>query len=243
MSALRFISRGAEVTADLGRALGAGLQPDDVLRIDGPLGAGKTHLVRGIAAGLGLHTRAVSSPTFVLVTEYTRPAPEADRTPVRLVHADAYRLRSEEDAEGLDLESLARGAVLAVEWGERIAPLLDRLAARWPGARPAAITLAHAGEDVRTIELDLPSAWWDRAALLPLRRMVEQSPCADRGPTICPITGQHVPADAPTWPFASERARLADLGRWMSGAYRISRPLEPDDEHAAAGDEPPPPTP
>lgn len=230
MSALRTISRSAEATSDLGRALGAGLLPGDVLRIDGPLGAGKTHLVRGIAAGLGLHAPAVCSPTFVLVTEYTRPAPGSDRAPIRLVHADAYRLHPEDDADSLDLDTLSRDAVLVVEWGARLAPLLERLAARSPGARPAIITLDHAGPTERTIELDLPTAWWDRAPMHALRRRLEQASPNDRGPTTCPITGRPVPADAPTWPFADERARLVDLARWLSGAYRISRPLTPDDE-------------
>ena len=49
-------------------------------------------------------------------------------------------------------------------------------------------------------------------------------------PTRCPITGKPVDPDSPTYPFFDERARMADLGRWMSGSYSVSREVDPDDE-------------
>lgn len=107
-------------TESLGRRLGGLLFPGAVVALDGPLGAGKTHLVRAIAEGLGLtDSRIVSSPTFVLLQEY----------PARwtIYHFDAYRLRSE--AEFFDLgghEILSGEGVSLIEWAERIPGCLPR---------------------------------------------------------------------------------------------------------------------
>jgi tRNA threonylcarbamoyladenosine biosynthesis protein TsaE len=109
-----------EVTEALGRRLGALLFPGAVVALDGPLGAGKTQLVRAVAAGLGLaDTRIVTSPTFVLLQEYSARLP--------VYHFDAYRLRSE--AEFFDLgghEYLAGEGVSLIEWAERIPGCLPR---------------------------------------------------------------------------------------------------------------------
>src|SRR5262245_47994123 len=80
----------------LGGALGSLLRGGDVVLLDGPLGAGKTTLVRAVAAGMGLDTGAVASPTFVVVHEYGD----------RLVHVDAYRLGSAEDLDSLGWDRL-----------------------------------------------------------------------------------------------------------------------------------------
>src|SRR5579884_2769765 len=83
-----------EATLALGRRLGALLFPGGVVTLVGPLGAGKTHLVRAVAEGLGIaDSRVVSSPTFVLIQEYDARLP--------IFHFDAYRLRN--DAEFFDL--------------------------------------------------------------------------------------------------------------------------------------------
>ena len=86
----------------------------------GPLGAGKTYLVRAIAEGLGIaDSRAVSSPTFVLIQEY------AARLPI--YHFDAYRLRSDAEFHELGVqEYFAGGGVCLVEWADRV-----------PGSLPA----------------------------------------------------------------------------------------------------------
>src|SRR5438874_7263678 len=103
-----------EATTKLGRRLGAALFPGAVVALVGPLGAGKTHLVRAIAEGLGLRDgRAVSSPTFGLIHEY------AARLPV--YHFDVYRLRT--TAEFLDLgahEYFDAGGVCLIEWADKI---------------------------------------------------------------------------------------------------------------------------
>jgi tRNA threonylcarbamoyladenosine biosynthesis protein TsaE len=87
----------------------------DVILLEGPLGAGKTALVRALAAGLGSPDE-VASPTFVLVRHYLGRLP--------LVHADLFRLEDPADIARLGLLELAEGGVLAVEWAER-APSLD----------------------------------------------------------------------------------------------------------------------
>lgn len=101
-------------TAALGRRLAARLAPDGVLLLSGDLGAGKTVLTRGVAAGLGVPPEEVQSPTYTLVREHRAPSGQ------RLVHLDLYRLEPEEAAElGLD-EVLAAPGVKVVEWAERL---------------------------------------------------------------------------------------------------------------------------
>jgi tRNA threonylcarbamoyl adenosine modification protein YjeE len=107
-------------TRRLARALGAALAPGDALILSGPLGAGKTFLVRALCRALGLSEREpVQSPTFTLLREL------ATRPPI--AHADLYRLNSLEDAEQLGLlEKRDAGAVLIAEWGERYPEALGR---------------------------------------------------------------------------------------------------------------------
>jgi len=97
-----------------GRRLGQLLFPSSVLALIGPLGAGKTLLVRAIAEGLGIaDSRVVSSPTFVLIQEYTARLP--------IYHFDAYRLRSEAEFHDLGAqEYFGGGGVCLVEWADRV---------------------------------------------------------------------------------------------------------------------------
>jgi len=126
-------SSSPEETARLGAALAPALAPGDVLLLTGPLGAGKTCFVTGVAAGLG-STGRVRSPSFTLVNEY------AGRLP--LFHLDLYRLDGGE-AEALGLEEpLERGA-LVVEWGEKLPAHLR--------AGALTLTFAMASPGVRTI--------------------------------------------------------------------------------------------
>jgi len=103
-------------TEELGRELAAGLHAGDLVILDGPLGAGKTALVRGIAVGLGVQGR-VSSPTFIIARHHRagqRPAGQ----PVALVHVDAYRLGGRlDELDALDLDTDLNEAVVVVEWG------------------------------------------------------------------------------------------------------------------------------
>jgi tRNA threonylcarbamoyladenosine biosynthesis protein TsaE len=97
-------------TASVGRALAAALRPGMVVRVSGPLGAGKTAFVRGLAEGLGCNPEDVSSPTFTIVQEYAGPT--------RLQHVDLYRL-SPAEVRDLALDDLLDDAVMAVEWPDR----------------------------------------------------------------------------------------------------------------------------
>lgn len=116
-----FRSRGEEETRTLGRALGARLEPGSVVALVGPLGAGKTRFVRGLAEGFGVaDLDAVRSPTYVLHHVYRAPRGF-------LHHVDAYRLSGEAEFEALDvLGVMAPGDCLAVEWAEKIAGALPR---------------------------------------------------------------------------------------------------------------------
>jgi tRNA threonylcarbamoyladenosine biosynthesis protein TsaE len=110
-------------TEALGERLAAELGPGDLVVLSGPLGAGKTVLVRGIARGLGV-AGPVTSPTFVIAREH-RPLPGGRG--VALVHVDAYRLGGAAELDDLDLDTDLADAVVAVEWGEGVA---ERLASR-----------------------------------------------------------------------------------------------------------------
>jgi tRNA threonylcarbamoyladenosine biosynthesis protein TsaE len=109
---------------DLGRRLAARLRPGDLVILSGPLGAGKTTLVQGIGAGLGVRG-PVTSPTFVIA----RVHPVVSGTGPALVHADAYRLGSISEVDDLDLDTDADRVVTVVEWGSGLAEGLaaDRL--------------------------------------------------------------------------------------------------------------------
>jgi tRNA threonylcarbamoyladenosine biosynthesis protein TsaE len=109
---------------DLGRELATLLRAGDLVILTGPLGAGKTTLVQGIGAGLGVRG-PVTSPTFVIA----RVHPALDGSGPRLVHADAYRLGSVSELDDLDLDADMASAVTVVEWGEGLAEGLaeDRL--------------------------------------------------------------------------------------------------------------------
>ncbi len=118
---------GVPATQEIGRRLGAALRCGDVVALVGPLGAGKTTLVKGIAAGAGVaDLRKVNSPTFVIVNEYeTAEVPE----PMLLYHIDVYRLRGSDDLEAIGFDEMCRTGAVIIEWADRVADLLpdDRL--------------------------------------------------------------------------------------------------------------------
>ncbi|HHY53110.1 MAG TPA: tRNA (adenosine(37)-N6)-threonylcarbamoyltransferase complex ATPase subunit type 1 TsaE [Clostridiales bacterium] len=102
-------------TARLAKEFAKSLKPGDVIALYGGLGAGKTAFVRGLAEGLGLDPREVSSPTFALINEY----PGRNIT---LCHFDMYRVEGEDSLESTGyFDYLSRkDCILAVEWSENI---------------------------------------------------------------------------------------------------------------------------
>jgi tRNA threonylcarbamoyladenosine biosynthesis protein TsaE len=145
---LRFLSRSPAETRALARRLAAALGPPGlVVALAGPLGAGKTVFVRGLAEGLGIDPGTVRSPSFVIAVEHEG----AGR---RLVHVDLYRIAWEEELEEAGArEWLAAGALVAVEWADRFPGLLpaDRLEVTL--ARPAQPGGPGEQEDLRELEL------------------------------------------------------------------------------------------
>jgi tRNA threonylcarbamoyladenosine biosynthesis protein TsaE len=137
-------------TVAFGTRLGRQLRAGDLVLLAGPLGAGKTVLVRGIAAGMGVIGQ-VSSPTFVIARVH-RPGPTGG---VPLIHVDAYRLGDDLDQlDGLDLDTDLTDAAVVVEWGEGIAEALstDHLL----------IHLNRHDDDVREAELAPHGSWTAR---------------------------------------------------------------------------------
>lgn len=110
-------TRSAEETRRLAVAISPLLRPGDVLVLAGDMGAGKTTFVQGLAVGLGIPDR-VTSPTFVLMKEYL-----GGRYP--LMHMDVYRLGRVQELIDLGFDEVVDPtAVLVVEWGDMVEPLL-----------------------------------------------------------------------------------------------------------------------
>ncbi len=107
----RITTTSPEETQALAEMLGSALIPGSILRLDGPLGAGKTCFVQGLARGLGVPPQVrVHSPTFTLLNIYPGRLP--------LYHFDWYRLQQVQELAGLDIEEYFDGpGVSVVEWG------------------------------------------------------------------------------------------------------------------------------
>lgn len=150
---VRWQSRSAEQTEQLGEQLGRMLRPGDVITLEAPLGGGKTTLVRGLARGLGIDESAVSSPTFVIWNIYSGR--------LRLHHLDAYRLRSPDELEEIGfVEALDQGDVVVLEWPGVAAPLLPKHRLELSldyGQGPEDRVLEMRGWDDRLTELCLES--------------------------------------------------------------------------------------
>ncbi|HEX3791393.1 MAG TPA: tRNA (adenosine(37)-N6)-threonylcarbamoyltransferase complex ATPase subunit type 1 TsaE [Pseudonocardiaceae bacterium] len=140
-----------EDTVEFGRRLGARLRAGDLVLLAGPLGAGKTVLVRGIGAGLGV-VGTVSSPTFVIARVH-RPGPAGAGVP--LVHVDAYRLGDDlAQLDDLDLDTDLMDAAVVVEWGEGVAERLS--------ADHLLIRLERRDDDVRVATMEPHGSWVER---------------------------------------------------------------------------------
>jgi|HubBroStandDraft_1064217.scaffolds.fasta_scaffold364449_2 tRNA threonylcarbamoyladenosine biosynthesis protein TsaE len=115
---MKKISKSPKETESIAAELARELRGGECVALYGDLGAGKTQFVRGLARGLGANPRRVSSPTFVLLNVYSGKK-------LKLFHLDAYRVTGEEDFEGIGFgEMLDQGAIVVVEWAERIEKIL-----------------------------------------------------------------------------------------------------------------------
>ena len=135
-----FTTHSAEETIAFGRSLTELLKPPKLVLLRGDLGAGKTTLVKGIAAAF--HAAAeedVTSPTFTLVHEYRGPR-------ANLYHIDLYRIDTLRELETLGLDDLrSHNSILLIEWGEKFPRLVRE--------RDVEIVLQRMGENERRIEI------------------------------------------------------------------------------------------
>jgi len=136
-----FTTDSPQKTIDLGQQIGSQLKGGEVIALVGPLGSGKTHLIKGIVKGLGAEDapNEVTSPTFVLVNEY----------PCRLdvFHIDAYRINSIKEFEQIGFDDYCYpGSVVLIEWADKIEEALA-------GVNFIKIELAHIGPESRSIHI------------------------------------------------------------------------------------------
>jgi len=137
-----FVSNSDKETIEIGRRIGEQLKGGEVLAICGELGSGKTHLIKGIAAGAGARDAAkqVNSPTFVIVNEYEGR--------FDIYHIDAYRLNSAAEFEMLGFDDFCYPeSVVLIEWADKVKGVLKNIDCVW-------IELAHAGSTKRAIHIE-----------------------------------------------------------------------------------------
>jgi len=139
------LSNSPENTISLGHTIGRQLRGGEIFGISGPLGSGKTHLIKGIATGAGAEDATrVTSPTFVLVNQY--------HGRLDIYHLDAYRLDSIAEFEMLGFDDLCTPeSVVLIEWVDKVEQAICE-------CNYGRIELSHTGERTRSIRLlDLPS--------------------------------------------------------------------------------------
>ena len=145
-STRKWITSSPDETFDLGKRFGEQLSGGEILLLSGPLGAGKTVFVKGLAAALGIDPEEVTSPSFTLVNPYPALFP--------LFHIDFYRLdEGAAAAHAVDLDELLNDerAVVVIEWAERLG--------RYPlPANVWRISISGDGETPRTISIVAPAS-------------------------------------------------------------------------------------
>lgn len=227
--AIEIVTRSEEQTIAVARALARRLCAGDAVALSGELGAGKTTFVRGLAEGLGLDPRQVSSPTFVLLHEYRKAMTGVEMPPLPLLHVDAYRVSPDEDPTllGLDAAGTSQG-ILAIEWPERFGDAPTPTGLRWT------VFLGHEGLNVRRLLISAPPSVEQRELELLSRELAAPRADAQSRHLRCRTCGKALPPDVETAPFCSARCRMADLGRWFSESYRISKDIRPTDSEQDA---------
>ena len=137
------ISNSPDETIELGRKIGSQLRGGEVIAVCGALASGKTHLIKGIAAGGGAKdSKHVNSPTFVIVKEYTGGPGRLD-----IYHIDAYRLNSTLEFEMIGFDDFCYPqSVVLVEWADKIESALQTI-------DYIRVELVHGGESKREIHI------------------------------------------------------------------------------------------
>jgi tRNA threonylcarbamoyladenosine biosynthesis protein TsaE len=137
---LDITSESPEQTIELGQRIGQQLKGGEIIAVCGPLGSGKTHLIKGIAAGTGAQDRKrVTSPTFVIVNEY--------KGGLDIYHVDAYRLNSLDEFEMIGFDDFCYpGSVVLIEWADKIEAALQTM-------DYIRIEITHAGKTKRKIHI------------------------------------------------------------------------------------------
>lgn len=145
----RLTVQSEDDTARLGAAIAGAVTPGTTIALSGTLGAGKTRLVQAVAEALGVPRGQVTSPTFVLINEYTSGR-------MSVYHFDTYRLRDEDEFLNLGPdEYFESNGITFVEWADRVADLLppERLSISIEVAGPDARTVTLAGTSPRIEDL------------------------------------------------------------------------------------------
>ncbi len=145
---ITLISDSTDQTVELGKKIGTGLKGGEIFCLTGPLGSGKTHLVKGIAAGAGASDpRQVNSPTFVIINEYHGPDSALD-----VYHIDAYRLDSIAEFEMLGFDDLCcPNSVVLIEWADKVRSALKNIDS-------IRVELSHISQNQRQINMkNIPS--------------------------------------------------------------------------------------
>ena len=138
-----FTTNSPEETRAFGRKLARRLIPGAVIGLIGDLGSGKTCLVQSVCEALGVRD-PVTSPTFILINEYT--GLDGEGCPLPIYHFDLYRLLGEEELLDLGSDDYFYGeGVCLVEWADRAGDLLPE--------DHTSIRIEHAGEDCRRIHV------------------------------------------------------------------------------------------
>ena len=165
----------ADLTACLARVMAAVLKPGDVIALEGPVGAGKTHFARAfIRARQGAAAEDVPSPTFTLVQTYDDPMGS------EIWHADLYRLTHPDELAELGLDEAMRDAVVLIEWPDHGGPLPDPLLL---GIEPLPDF-----PDLRRITLAGSEPRWGAMARLPaLARLIHRAGWAEA--RVLPLAG------------------------------------------------------
>jgi tRNA threonylcarbamoyladenosine biosynthesis protein TsaE len=138
MKCFDVISNSPEETIEIGQKIGSQLKGGEVIAVCGQLGSGKTHLIKGIAAGVGAKdSRSVNSPTFVIVNEYTGR--------LDIYHVDAYRLNSIDEFEMIGFDDFCYpGSVVLIEWADKVEAALRNI-------NYVRVELSHKGPSRRNI--------------------------------------------------------------------------------------------